>query len=228
MGDALKVEELAGIIEHTQLKPYEPEGSIVRLCDEALKYGFRAVCVSPFWVSLCRERLRGSNVNVVTVIGFPLGMSKPEVKAYEARLAVEDGADEVDMVMNLGAFKSGDYETVASDIRGVVSCGVPVKVILETCYLSREEIVRACRIAVEAGASFVKTSTGFGPAGARVEDVRVMKEAVAGRAGVKAAGGIRTFRDALRMVEAGADRIGTSSGVRIIEGYMGWLRRKEG
>ena len=214
------MEALARIIDHTNLKPHQPASAILRLCEEAIKYGFIGVCVNPYWVRLCKERLRGSGVKVVTVIGFPLGMVKSEVKAYEASLAVDDGADELDMVMNIGAFKSGDYETVLKDIRGVVEAGVPVKVILETCYLTREEIVKACEIAVEAGASYVKTSTGFGPEGAKVEHVRLMKEAVGGRAKVKAAGGIRTLKQAMEMVEAGADRIGTSSGVKIMEEYL--------
>ncbi len=215
----LSSREFARLIEHTLLKPYEPASSIIRLCDEALKYGFGGVCVSPYWVRLCAEKLKGSSVKVVTVVGFPLGMCRPDVKAFEASKAVEDGADEIDMVMNLGAFKSGDYDTVLRDIEGVAETGVPVKVILETCYLTSDEIVKACRIAVQAGASYVKTSTGFGPEGAKAEHVRLMKEAVGGKAGVKAAGGIRTARKALEMIEAGADRIGTSSGVKIIEEY---------
>ncbi len=221
----LSLERLAGMIDYTLLKPFEPLDSILKLCDDALKYGFAGVCVNPYWVKTCKERLKGSKVKVVTVVGFPLGMAKPEVKAFEAARVVEDGADEIDMVMNLGAFKSRDYEAVLSDIKGVVEVGVPVKVIIETCYLTNEEIVRACEIAVDAGADYVKTSTGFGPEGAKAEHVRLMKKTVKGKAKVKAAGGIRNLRQALEMVEAGADRIGTSSGVKIVEEYIRGLEK---
>jgi len=209
-------------IDHTNLKPYARAEDIVRLCNEAKEYDFYAVCVNPYRVKLAKELLRGSDVNVATVIGFPLGATPTEVKVFEAGRALEDGADELDMVINIGALKDGDYDYVREDIKAVAELaherGAIVKVIIETCYLTEEEKIKACELAKEAGADFVKTSTGFGTGGATVEDVRLMRRVVGDGMGVKAAGGIRTYEQALAMIEAGATRIGTSSGVKIMEG----------
>ena len=216
--------DIAKYIDHTNLKPYTTRDDIVRLCDEAIKYNFYAVCVNPYRVKLAKNYLREKNadVKVASVIGFPLGATPTEVKVFEAKKALEDGADELDMVMNIGALKDGDYEYVKNDIAGVVKVahgrGAKVKVIIETCYLTEEEKVKACELAKEAGADFVKTSTGFGTGGATVEDVRLMRKVVGQGMGVKAAGGIRTYEQALAMIKAGANRIGTSSGVKIVEG----------
>lgn len=211
------------MIDHTKLSPDKTSSSIETLCDEAKEYGFASVCVNPYWVPLVSERLQGSNVKICTVISFPLGSTLPEAKVKEARLAMEAGASELDMVMNIGAMRSGNNELVEKDIRGVVDVARQkeglVKVILEVGYLTDEQVIRACGIAEAAGADFVKTATGFGPMGATVHHVRIMREAVGKRIGVKAAGGIRNFKDALRMIAAGASRIGTSAGVEIMEGY---------
>ncbi|WP_297510731.1 deoxyribose-phosphate aldolase [Thermococcus sp.] len=216
--------DIAKYIDHTNLKPYATKDDIIRLCDEAIKYGFYAVCVNPYRVKLAKEYLheRKADVKVASVIGFPLGATPTEVKVFEAKKALEDGADELDMVINIGALKDGDYDYVEKDIEEVVKVahekGAKVKVIIETCYLTEEEKVKACELAKEAGADFVKTSTGFGTGGATVEDVRLMRKVVGPDMGVKAAGGIRTYEQALAMIKAGANRIGTSSGVRIVEG----------
>ena len=216
--------DIAKYIDHTNLKPYATADDIIKLCDEAIEYGFYAVCVNPYRVRLAKEYLRErkADVKVASVIGFPLGATPTEVKVFEARRALEDGADELDMVINIGALKDRDYEYVKNDIAEVVKVahekGAKVKVIIETCYLTEEEKVKACELAKEAGADFVKTSTGFGTGGATVEDVRLMRRVVGSEMGVKAAGGIRTYEQALKMIEAGANRIGTSSGVRIVEG----------
>lgn len=213
----MKRDELACIIDHTDLRPTASAADIRRLCAEAKEFGFAAVCVQPYYVPLAAAELQGTTIKVATVIGFPLGMTTSTVKATEAREAVANGATELDMVINLGALKDGRNSEVAADISAVVeAAGVPVKVILETCYLNEAEIVRACHLAVEAGAAFVKTSTGFGPAGAKPEHVQLMRSIVGPDVGVKAAGGIRTYRDALTMVEAGANRLGTSHGVKVI------------
>lgn len=217
-------EQLAKMIDHTLLKPSDTEGKIKRLCEEAIAYGFGAVCVNPYYVPLVSELLKDTGIKVCAVVGFPLGATLPEVKAHEARIVVEKGAQEVDMVMNIGAMRSRDYEAVKRDIEGVVRAvrevgGELVKVILETGYLTDDEKVRACELAMEAGADYVKTSTGFGPMGALPEDVRLMRKVVGDKMGIKAAGGIGNFMDALRLIEAGADRIGASAGVGILEGY---------
>ena len=213
---------IAGYIDHTNLKAYATGEDIIKLCREAMEYGFYAVCVNPYRVKLAKETLKGSGVRVATVIGFPLGATPTEVKVFEARKALEDGADELDMVINIGALKDGDYDYVRNDIAEVVKVAheknAKVKVIIETCYLTEEEKVKACELAKEAGADFVKTSTGFGTGGATVEDVRLMRKVVGEGMGVKAAGGIRTYEQALAMIEAGATRLGTSSGVKIVEG----------
>jgi deoxyribose-phosphate aldolase len=210
---------LAKTIDHTLLKAVGTETQVRELCAEARKYGFASVCVNPVWVSLCARELAGSEVLVCTVIGFPLGANHRETKAAEAALAVAQGAHEVDMVLHLGAAKAGNWRAVEDDIRGVVKgAGTAlVKVILETCYLTDEEKVKACEAAARAGAKFVKTSTGFGTGGATVEDILLMRKSVGGKLQVKASGGIRTCEDALRMLAAGADRIGASSGVAIVE-----------
>lgn len=205
-------------IDHTLLKAIGTADQVKELCVEAKKYGFASVCVNPGWVSLCARELSGSDVMVCTVIGFPLGANTSEIKAAEARLAVSQGANEVDMVINIGAAKGGDWKAVEDDIRSVVSAAgkATIKVIIETCYLSDAEKVKACEAAAKAGAHFVKTSTGFGTGGATAEDVRLMKKTVGDRLKVKASGGIRSYHDAILMLDAGADRIGASSGVAIV------------
>lgn len=213
--------QLAPFIDHTILKADATVADVQRLCAEAREYGFAAVCINPWFVSLAAETLRGSTVKVCTVAGFPLGASTTEVKTYEAVKAAADGAHEVDMVLNLPAMRSGRPDEVERDIAAIVQAlpaAVHVKVILETCYLDEEQIRLACRMAVRAGARFVKTSTGFGPAGATVEAVRIMREVVGPTVGVKAAGGIRDFAAACAMIAAGADRIGCSAGVAIMQG----------
>jgi deoxyribose-phosphate aldolase len=212
---------LASMIDHTLLKPDATLDQIAQLCYEARKYGFASVCVNPAHVRLCADLLKGSPVKVCTTVGFPLGATTPEVKAFEARNAIEQGATEIDMVINIGALKSGDYEAVARDIRGVVqachAAGVLVKVIIETALLSDEEKVTACLLAKEAGADYVITSTGFSTGGATVEDVALMRRVVGSKMGVKAAGGVRDLADAKSMVKAGATRIGASAGVKIVQ-----------
>jgi deoxyribose-phosphate aldolase len=210
---------VASIIDHTLLKADATEKDILKCCEEGEKYGFASVCIQPCYVKLAAEVLKGSKVRVATVIGFPLGANLTSVKAFEAARAVEDGADELDMVLNIGALKQGDADYVEKDIRAVVEAasGALVKVILETCYLTDEEKVLACKLCKNAGAHFVKTSTGFASAGAVVEDVALMRRTVGTEKGVKAAGGIRTLESLKAMVEAGANRIGTSSGIKILE-----------
>jgi deoxyribose-phosphate aldolase len=215
---------LAKTIDHPLLKAIGTADQVRELCVEAKKYGFATVCVNPVWVPLCARELSGSSVLVCTVIGFPLGANSPAIKAAEARLAIEQGAHEVDMVINVGAAKAGDWKTVEEDIREVVVAAAGagkagkavVKVIIETCYLTDGEKVKACEAAMRAGANFVKTSTGFGTGGASPEDVRLMKKTVGDKLRVKASGGIRSYHDAILMLDAGADRIGASSGVAII------------
>lgn len=209
---------LASQIDHTNLKPTATTGEIGALCAEALEYHFASVCVNPCHTTTAKKALQGSDVKVAVAIGFPLGATTTPAKAFEAREATLNGADELDMVINIGALKEGHDSFVEGDIRAVVEAAgqAVVKVIVETCYLTDDEIVRACRLAVRAGAGFVKTSTGFGPAGAKVEHVRLMRAAVGPEIGVKAAGGIRTYQDAIDMIEAGANRIGTSAGISII------------
>ena len=212
---------LASLIDHTLLKPDAAREDIEVLCREAAQFCFASVCVNPNWVPQCRDLLRGTGVKVCTVIGFPFGAHMPDVKAYEARRAVEQGAEEVDMVINIGALKSKDYALVEQDIRGVVqSVGrdTVVKVILETSLLTRDEKMMGCTLSKAAGADYVKTSTGFAGGGATVDDVRLMRETVGPEIGVKASGGIRTKEDVEAMVAAGATRIGASAGVKIVRG----------
>jgi deoxyribose-phosphate aldolase len=216
---------LAGMIDHTLLKPDATPEQVRQLCQEAIKYNFASVCVNSAYVRLCAELLQGSTVKVCTVVGFPLGANIPEVKAFEAEMSIAQGATEIDMVQNIGALKARDDELVRRDIQGVVwvchSAGVLVKVILETSLLSSEEKARACLLAKEAGADFVKTSTGFMGGGASVEDIALMRKIVGPDIGVKASGGVKTLEDALKMVKAGANRIGASAGVNIVQEQPG-------
>lgn len=210
---------LARLIDHTMLKPEATEQEVRQLCAEARANCFMSVCVNPTWISLCQQLLRGSGVKVCTVIGFPLGASSTRVKEFETRVAIEDGADEVDMVINVGALKSGNWKDVARDVQAVVRStrgNVISKVILETCLLTPAEIKRASEICRDAGAHFVKTSTGFNKGGATVEAIRIMRETVGPELGVKASGGIRDHETALNMVAAGASRIGASASVAIV------------
>jgi deoxyribose-phosphate aldolase len=212
---------MAPLIDHTLLKPDACEADVEKLCREARKFVFASVCVNPCYVKLASRLLEGSKVKVCSVVGFPLGANKKEIKAYEARKAVLEGACEIDMVMNVGALKSGDTRLVEQDMRDVSeACGhnVVTKVILETALLTDEEKITACQLAMKAGMNFVKTSTGFGPGGATVEDVRLMRTVVGEGMGVKASGGIRDTETAARMVEAGASRIGASASVKIVGG----------
>ncbi len=205
-------------IDHTLLKADASKEQIKVLCEEAITYDFASVCVNSYWVETCKKLLKNSDVKVCTVVGFPLGAMSTKAKAFEARQAVLDGADELDMVINIGALKAGDDTAVQSDIEAVIEAaqGACVKVILETCLLSKAEIVRGCEICADTKADFVKTSTGFSTAGATKADVLLMKEAVKSRCKVKAAGGISTYEDMMTMIQAGADRIGTSKGVALI------------
>ena len=211
---------IAKTIDHTLLKPEATAADIQALCREAKQYGFASVCVNTCYVKLASELLRGSGVKVCCTVGFPLGAMAPKAKAFEAAQAVADGAEEVDMVLWIGALRQGNTAAVQADIEGVVNACHPraiVKEILETCLLTDAQIETACRLCVAAGADYVKTSTGFSTAGATAEHVALMKRAVGGRAKVKAAGGIRTYEDAKRMIDAGADRIGASAGIAIVE-----------
>lgn len=210
--------ELAHWIDHTLLKPEAAQADVEKMCKEAKEHHFASVCINPTWVPLVYKMLRGSDTKVCTVVGFPLGATYPEVKAAETRNAVEKGADEIDMVINIGALKSANYELVERDIRAVVRAAGrrTVKVILETCLLEDDEKVKASAIAQKAGANFVKTSTGFSKGGATVKDVALMRKVVGQRMGVKASGGVRTYDEACKMVEAGATRIGASASVEIV------------
>lgn len=210
---------IAKCIDHTVLKPQTTEAAVRRLCAEAAEYGFASVCVNPCWVSLCAELLRGTGVAVCTVIGFPLGANTSAVKAFEAAEAIRQGATEVDMVLNVGALKDGNTDQVRDDIAAVVEAArgkALVKVILETCLLTDEEKRIACRLAKEAGADYVKTSTGFSTGGATEADIALMRAEVGPDMGVKASGGIRDYAAAQAMLRAGASRIGASAGVQIV------------
>ncbi|MFQ5602771.1 MAG: deoxyribose-phosphate aldolase [bacterium] len=212
-------ENLAGLIDHTLLKPEATRAQITKLCEEAVRYHFASVCVNPSWVRLCRDIVRGSRVLVCTVVGFPLGVNTTETKAFETEKAIQEGADEIDMVIHVGMLKSGEHNYVQKDIQAVVDAAGEkgeVKVIIETCYLTDEEKIKACLLSKEAGAHFVKTSTGFGKKGATLGDVALMRKIVGSEMGVKAAGGIRDYEIASQMVEAGASRIGASASIEII------------
>lgn len=212
---------VAGIIDHTLLKADATKNQIKVLCEEAREHKFASVCVNPAWVKYASELLQGSGVKVCTVIGFPLGANTPETKAFEVSNAIENGADEVDMVINIGALKDKDDELVERDIRAVVDAAkgkALTKVIIETSLLTEEEKVRACELSVKAGSDYVKTSTGFSTGGATAEDVALMRKTVGPDIGVKASGGVRNTEDAKKVIEAGATRIGASAGVSIIKG----------
>ena len=213
--------QMAKYIDHTLLKPEASKADILKVCAEAKELHTASVCVNPSYIKLVAQELAGSGVTPCCVIGFPLGATTPEVKAFEAANAADNGAREVDMVINVGAIKSEDWDLVERDIRAVVEAvkgRALVKVILETCLLTEPEKVRACEVAKAAGADFVKTSTGFSKGGATVEDVRLMRQVVGPEMGVKASGGVRTFADAVAMIEAGANRLGASSGKKICTG----------
>lgn len=211
--------EINKLIDHTLLDSSATESDIKKLCDEAIEYNFKSVCVQPYWVKKASELLKGTDVLVCVVVGFPHGVNTPEIKLLEARQAVDDGATEVDMVMNVGAFKSGDLKAVKDEISAIaeeVRGKAKLKVILENCLLTKEEIKVACELSAEAKADFVKTSTGFSKSGANIEDVTLMKQVVGDQLGVKASGGVRDYETLLQYVEVGATRIGTSSGVKIV------------
>ncbi|MCW1927077.1 deoxyribose-phosphate aldolase [Bhargavaea beijingensis] len=212
---------VASMIDHTLLKPEVTKEQIEELCKEAKEYKFASVCVNPYWVETAASELSGTEVKVCTVIGFPLGASTKETKAFETKDAIGKGAQEIDMVLNIGALKSGDEEAVEADIRAVVEAAAGkaiVKVIIEACLLTDDEKIIACRLSKQAGADFVKTSTGFSTGGATIEDVALMRLTVGDEMGVKASGGVRSLEDLQAMVEAGATRIGASSGVKIMQG----------
>ncbi len=213
--------QIAGLIDHTLLKPEATGADISRICGEAREYGFASVCVNPYWARVVARELEGSAAKVCAVVGFPLGASTTGTKIVETANAVGDGAREIDMVLNIGELRAGNLVAVSSEIGTIVACahqnGAIVKVILETALLDDEQKITACRLSKEAGADFVKTSTGFGPGGATVEDVALMRKTVGPDMGVKASGGIRTLEDLRKMVAAGATRIGTSAGVKIVE-----------
>ncbi|MFJ5789413.1 deoxyribose-phosphate aldolase [Lysinibacillus sp. NPDC097162] len=213
----------ASMIDHTLLKAEATKEQIEKLCAEAKEFGFASVCVNPTWVKYCSELLQNSDVLVCTVIGFPLGANTPAVKAFEAKDAIANGAQEVDMVINIGALKDQNFEQVQADISAVVEAAkgsAIVKVIIEACLLTEEEKVKACELSVAAGADYVKTSTGFSTGGATAEDIALMRKTVGPELGVKASGGVRSLEDMQKMVEAGATRIGASSGVAIMKGLI--------
>ena len=212
--------ELQKKIDHTLLKPDATREEIEALCEEAIKYDFATVCINPYWICYCERLLKNSDVGITTVVGFPLWAMTTKAKVFETEEAILHGADEIDMVLNIGALKSYDYEGVRKDIEGVVQAATPhtVKVILETCLLTDGEIRKACEIAESAGAKFVKTSTGFSTGGATLEAVTLMKNSVSDQVKVKASGGIRDYDTAMAMIKAGADRLGVSAGVAIMEG----------
>ncbi len=216
---AIKARDLAGYIDHTILKADAPQSVIERTCQEAIDYGFCSVCVNSYWIPLVAEKLKNTGVKVCTVVGFPLGAMSSRSKAFEAKEAVENGADEVDMVINIGEMKAGHYDKVREDIKAVrdaIGADTVLKVIIETCLLTDEEKVKASELSVEAGADFVKTSTGFSTGGAKAEDIALMRKTVGENIGVKASGGIRTADDSRNMLEAGATRIGCGKGVDVV------------
>lgn len=211
--------KLAKMIDHTKLKADTTQDEIAVLTSEAKEHGFWSVCINPVWIPFAKKELAGSDVKICTVIGFPLGANSSKTKAFETNQAISDGADEVDMVINVGALKQAQYDVVLEDIKAVVNEAkgrALVKVIIETALLTKEEIIKVCELSVEAGANYVKTSTGFSTAGATAENVKLMKDTVGDKALVKASGGVRTTEDAEAMVAAGASRIGASDGVKII------------
>ncbi len=218
----MKRDRLARLIDHTMLKPDATPAEVEQLCEEGLRHGFAAVCINPTYVPLAAAKLGDTEVKVATVIGFPLGATTTTAKVCEAEQALDDGAIELDMVLNIGALKAGERDLVKEDIAAVATVchegGGLLKVIIEAALLNDEEKVLACEIAEEAGADFVKTSTGFAASGAKVEDVRLMRQTVSPQMGVKAAGGIHSYEEAMAMIEAGANRIGASAGIQIVKG----------
>jgi deoxyribose-phosphate aldolase len=219
-GQKMTAAEMARHIDHTLLKPEAGPAALDQLCEEAIQYGFKAVCVNSGWVAYVAEKIKGRPTAVCAVVGFPLGAMHSRAKAHEARIAIENGAQELDMVLNIGALKSGDFDTVREDISAVRDAAAPpavLKVIIETCLLSDVEKIRACEMAREARADFVKTSTGFSTGGATLEDVALMRKTVGSDIGVKASGGIKDFETAVAMIAAGATRIGAGAGVEIIK-----------
>ena len=218
MEQNITVENIHVFIDHTNVKPDATDDDIIRLCNEAKKYQFHSVCVTPYRVQLSKRELEGSNIEIICVIGFPYGFVKTEQKVQEAKQAILDGATEIDMVINIGAVKEGNWKMVEEEIFDIAQAIKPtgLKVIMEIGFLTKEELIKACQIAKKAGAKFVKTSTGYGPRTPTSEDIKIMREAVGPDMGVKAAGGIHTFKDAKKMIEAGATRIGTSSALQII------------
>lgn len=211
--------KLSRYIDHTLLDPKAKEEDIVKLCEEAVEYGFKSVCVNPYYAKLISQKLRGTDVSTCVVLGFPLGATTKEVKAFEAKEASNIGIDEVDMVINIGALKDKDYNVVYEDIKNVVDnfSGEIVKVIIETGLLTEGEKIKACELSVKAGANYVKTSTGFLGEGAKIEDIVLMRKVVGENIGVKASGGIKDYSSLMNMIEAGATRIGTSSGIKILD-----------
>ena len=217
-------EQIAAMIDHTLLKADGTHKDIIKLCDEAKQYKFATVCVNPYWVSLAAQELKGSNVGVTTVIGFPLGSSSTLIKGAETRDSIANGATEIDMVLNVGALKSGDFAAVEKDIREVAQACLGkaiMKVIIETCYLTDEEKRIAAELSKAAGADFVKTSTGFGPSGATIKDIELIRNTVGDAMGIKASGGVRDLAFALELIKAGATRLGTSSGIALVTGGRG-------
>lgn len=212
-------QSLVKLIDHTLLRPEASSSDIKRLCKEALRFGFHSVCVYPYYVRFAKDLLKGSNVHVTTVIGFPSGMTTTEEKVLEATNAALAGADELDIVINIGALKSDSWDVVTKDISDVIAAtkGLIHKIIIETCYLTTAEKRKIVKISLDAGAEFIKTSTGFGPKGAQIRDIKLIKYIVGDKAGIKAAGGIKTLRQVLAMLDAGASRIGTSAGLKIIK-----------
>lgn len=211
--------EVAKMIDHTLLKPDATEEMIDKLCQEASTYNFASVCINPYWVAKAAKSLKNSEVKVCTVVGFPLGATSTESKVYETRIAIEQGADEIDMVINIGALKSNLVDIVEEDIKAIVEATKDkaiVKVIIETGILTREEKIKACELSKKAKADFVKTSTGFGYGGATYDDVKLMRSVVGPDMGVKASGGVKTYEDAIKVIEAGATRIGASAGISIV------------
>ncbi|UWZ93428.1 deoxyribose-phosphate aldolase [[Pasteurella] aerogenes] len=215
----MQAKEIAKFIDHTALSAEKNEQDIIKLCDEAIENGFFSVCINSGYIPLAKEKLQGTDVKICTVVGFPLGANLTSVKAFETQEAIQAGADEIDMVINVGWIKSQKWQAVKADIQAVLQAcnGIPLKVILETCLLTKEEIVQACEICKALNVAFVKTSTGFNKGGATVEDVELMKQTV-GAIGVKASGGVRDTQTALAMIDAGATRIGASAGIAIIKG----------
>lgn len=214
---------IAKLIDHTLLRPDATSADVLQLCDEAVRYGFFAVCVHPYYTAIAKEALFKSHVKVASVIGFPLGMTLPAVKIYEAMQTVLNGADELDVVINTGLAKSGEWDAVKKEISDIVTATPEAvhKIIIETCYLTDDEKKKACKAVIEAGADYIKTSTGFGPSGAVIRDVQLIKALTKGKPGIKAAGGIKTFAQAKALIEAGATRIGTSSGAAIMKEALG-------